>query len=233
MLGRFRFTPGIRRSDPGTGYTLARGDRRGYVAVDYRGKVYAIAKYTGIKTREVRDRLGDEKELASIEQAKSAISARMTGMLRRNIQEIETCHRLQSASFAFRKNQIVQRQRDERVQLEKNLAARWEKETLERTQRLSTGFKGIWDRLTGQYAETRRQNEFEALKAVQRDRMEKDTDFPASGRKAVPSSPAGAGQAGKHEAGRSLASGYCLLHEDGWERAAGAKISFSGNRFRA
>jgi hypothetical protein len=157
------------------GYTLARGDRRGYVAVDYRGEVYAIAKYTGIKTREVRDRLGDEKELASIEQAKSAISARMTGMLRRNIQEIETRHRLQSASFAFRKNQIVQRQRDERVQLEKNLAARWEKETLKRTQRLSTGFKGIWDRLTGQYAETRRQNEFEALKAVQRDRMEKDT----------------------------------------------------------
>ena len=56
------------------GYTLARGDRRGYVAVDYRGEVYAIAKYTGIKTREVSVRLGDEKELPSIEQAKSAIS---------------------------------------------------------------------------------------------------------------------------------------------------------------
>ena len=31
------------------GYTLARGDRCGYVAVDYQGEVYAIAKYTDIK----------------------------------------------------------------------------------------------------------------------------------------------------------------------------------------
>lgn len=134
----------------------------------------AIAKYTGIKTREVRDRLGDERELPSIEQAKSAISARMTGMLRRNIQEIETRHRLQSASFAFRKNQIVQCQREERIRFKKDQAMRWEKETLERTQRLSTGFKGIWDRLTGRYTEIRRQNEFEALEGMQRDRAEKD-----------------------------------------------------------
>jgi hypothetical protein len=51
---------------------------------------------------------------------------------------------------------------------------RWEKETHERTRRLSTGFKGIWDRLTGRYAEIRRQNEFEALKGMQRHRTEKD-----------------------------------------------------------
>jgi hypothetical protein len=75
----------------------------------------------------VRIRLGDEKELPSIEQAKSAISARMTGMLKRNIQEIETRHRLQSASFAFRKNQTVQRQRKARIRLEKDQALRWER----------------------------------------------------------------------------------------------------------
>ena len=37
------------------GFTLARGDRRGYVAVDYKGEVYAIARYAGIKTKEVRE----------------------------------------------------------------------------------------------------------------------------------------------------------------------------------
>jgi hypothetical protein len=142
--------------------------------VDYRGEIYAIAKYANVKTREVRDRLGDEKELPSIEQAKNAISVRMTGMLKRKIQEIETSHRLQSASFAFRRSQIVQKQRDERAQFEKDHAMRWEKETIERTQRVSTGFKGIWDRLTGRYGEIRQQNEFETLKAMQRDRAEKD-----------------------------------------------------------
>jgi hypothetical protein len=45
---------------------------------------------------------------------------------------------------------------------------------LERNQRMLTGFRGIWDRLTSRYGEIRRQNEFEALKAMQRDRAEKD-----------------------------------------------------------
>jgi hypothetical protein len=42
------------------GYTLACGDskRRGHVAVDWRGEVYAIARYTGQRTKDVRARLG-------------------------------------------------------------------------------------------------------------------------------------------------------------------------------
>ena len=30
------------------GFVLARGDRRGYVALDYQGEIYAIAKYAGV-----------------------------------------------------------------------------------------------------------------------------------------------------------------------------------------
>ncbi|TEA79180.1 relaxase/mobilization nuclease domain-containing protein [Allopusillimonas ginsengisoli] len=33
------------------GYTLAQGDRRAFVAVDFKGQIYAIAKWTGIKTK--------------------------------------------------------------------------------------------------------------------------------------------------------------------------------------
>jgi hypothetical protein len=36
------------------GYYLAQGDRRGFVAVDWQGEVYAIAKWAGVKTRDVR-----------------------------------------------------------------------------------------------------------------------------------------------------------------------------------
>lgn len=39
------------------GLVLARGDRRGFVAVDYQGEVYAIAKYTGTRTKAVREKL--------------------------------------------------------------------------------------------------------------------------------------------------------------------------------
>ena len=51
------------------GYILARGDRRGFVAVDHRGEVHAVARYAGIKTREVRDRLGELDGLPNVQQA--------------------------------------------------------------------------------------------------------------------------------------------------------------------
>ena len=109
---------------------------------------------------------------------------------------------------------------------------RWEKETLERTQRLSTGFKGIWDRLTGRYAEIRRQNGNPEGHAARPD-GKGCADFPASGRKTVPPSPADIGQAGTHETGRKSAPGCCRVQEDGWKRAARSKVTFPGNRFGA
>lgn len=51
------------------GYILARGNRRGLVAVDGLGEVYAVARYVGIRTREVRDRLGKLEGLPNVEQA--------------------------------------------------------------------------------------------------------------------------------------------------------------------
>jgi hypothetical protein len=43
------------------------------------------------------------------------------------------------------------------------------------TARLSKGFRGIWDRLTGRHANVKHQNEREALIALGRDREEKDS----------------------------------------------------------
>ena len=157
------------------GYTLARGDRRGHVAVDYRGEIYAIAKYVGIKTKAVRDRLGDEKELPSIEQAKTAIAARMTAALTSRARELQEGLRKQAASLAQRKTVFVQRQRHERAELEAAHEKRWAKENQLRAARLAKGFRGIWERLSGKHGEIRRQNELETLKAFQRDRAEKDS----------------------------------------------------------
>lgn len=156
------------------GYTLARGDRRGYVAVDYRGEVYAIAKCAGIKTKDVRGRLGDENELPSVDQTKAAIAARMTDMLKRHVADIEAKHKTQSAALAFRKTQTVQKQREERSKLERAHEKRCAEESIERAQRFRTGFRGLWDRITGKYAKVRRQNELETIQSQQRDRAEKE-----------------------------------------------------------
>lgn len=49
------------------GYFLARGTKGRFVAVDMEGEVYPIPKQLGIKTKEVRARLGDGDDLPSVE----------------------------------------------------------------------------------------------------------------------------------------------------------------------
>lgn len=156
------------------GFTLARGDRRGHVAVDYRGEIYAISKYVGVKTKDVQNRLGDAKELPSVPEAKAQIAERMSAMLRGHIKEAELRLQKQSAAFALRKVEIIERQREERLHLKQRHEERHVKETQERSLRFRKGFRGLWDRVNGSHTRIRKQNELETLQSWQRDRAEKE-----------------------------------------------------------
>jgi ATP-dependent exoDNAse (exonuclease V) alpha subunit len=50
------------------GYVLAKGDRRDFVLVDRHGEVYSLPRFAGVKTKEVRARLGDGADLPTIAQ---------------------------------------------------------------------------------------------------------------------------------------------------------------------
>ncbi|WP_305968476.1 MULTISPECIES: relaxase/mobilization nuclease domain-containing protein [unclassified Mameliella] len=156
------------------GFWLARGDRRGFVAIDYRGEIYAVAKWTGARAKEVKARLGDPAALSSVDQVKARIAERMTGTLSKFIKEIEGETRKRSATLEFRRGEMAGRHREERQQLETALAKRWTAETNARAARLPKGMKGIWHRITGRYAEIRKQNEHDTWTAQLRDRAEKD-----------------------------------------------------------
>ncbi len=69
------------------GYILARGNRRGYVAVDYYGEVYSLSRWTGLKTKQLKDRLEKPEALQSIDDAKSNIARRMTKKLWEHIKK--------------------------------------------------------------------------------------------------------------------------------------------------
>ncbi|MWD26879.1 relaxase/mobilization nuclease domain-containing protein [Aquicoccus sp. SCR17] len=156
------------------GFWLARGDRRGFVAVDYRGEIYALAKWTGARAKDVKARLGDPAELASVDQVKARIAERMTGTLTKFVTEIEAEARKRSATLEFRRGEMAGRHRDERRQLDAAQAKRRTAETNARAARLPKGMKGIWHRITGRYAEIRKRNEQEAWTAHLHDRAEKD-----------------------------------------------------------
>ncbi len=155
------------------GYYLARGDRRGHVAVDYRGEVYSIAKWTGARTKNVKAKLGDPDRLPSVDDVKAMISEKVEDQLQRFASEAKSAFEAARLGFAEKRRNLVANQRVKRKALSDRQAARTETETVVRATRFRKGFKGLWDRVTGCHAEIRRRNEAEAAQAKVRDEAEK------------------------------------------------------------
>lgn len=156
------------------GYRLARGDRRGFVAVDTQSEVFALPKWIGVKTKAVRDRLGPESKLPSVDEARSAIARDMIGKMDEFQAELKHRDELRKAEVAQQRRAMIERQRSERKQAFDAIKARAQREALERQSRFRKGLGGVWDLLRGENARIKAQNEREALAAVQRDREAKD-----------------------------------------------------------
>lgn len=154
------------------GLYLARGDRRGFVAVDIRGEVYAVAKWTGRKAKEVEARLGDPAELPSVEETKGQIAELLQGTLGRHLTEAEAEHQVRVQPLIDRRIAMRREQRAERQALKAAQSSRSVDEARERAQRFRRGIGGVWDRLTGRSARITRENETAAVVAVARDRAE-------------------------------------------------------------
>ncbi|WP_170760715.1 relaxase/mobilization nuclease domain-containing protein [Ruegeria lacuscaerulensis] len=156
------------------GFWLAQGDRKAFVAIDYRGEIYSLSKWSSVRVKDVKARLGDPKDLPSVEQIKTRIGERMTGALSRFVKDMEADARRRSASLEFRRSEMAGRHREERKALKAALEKRWIAETKARAARLPRGMKGIWHRITGRYSEIKRRNERESWDAHRRDQAETD-----------------------------------------------------------
>ncbi len=156
------------------GFWLARGDRRGFVAIDYRGEVYSLSRYAGVKPKDLEARLGDPKHLRPVDEVKADIARSITPKLESFIKDAERDAQHRLGQVAFRKTEMAGRHQGERKTLWAAHEKRWQAETKERAQRLPKGFSGIWHRLTGRYGTLKEQNDREALEGWRRDRAEKD-----------------------------------------------------------
>lgn len=72
--------------------------------------------------------------------------------------------------LAEKKKELRACHAEERQRMAKGQRERWQRETKERANRLRTGVRGLWDRLTGDHAKIVKKNEFEAYHALRRDR---------------------------------------------------------------
>jgi hypothetical protein len=80
---------------------------------------------------------------------------------------------VKSASYDFRKAQLVQRHQAEREQLAQMHERRWLNETRVRSERVGRGFNALWQMITGQYHRIKKRNEQETVEAARRDKYEK------------------------------------------------------------
>jgi hypothetical protein len=156
------------------GLILAQGDRRGFVAIDRQGEVYALARWSGIKTRDVKARLGDAKDLPTVEEAQAQNTREMTPALVRLQNELNAKREAAREAAERQRLTLVKRQKAERHALEAKHEARMLSETKERQSRFRSGIAGIWDRLRGEHGKTRDRNALEAYDSLLRDRQEKD-----------------------------------------------------------
>jgi hypothetical protein len=156
------------------GYFLARGDRRGFVALDIHGEVFAVARWTGVKTRDVREKLGDPDHLPGVDEVKATTLQRMTSQLKGFLAEHRDNQRNELQPLLDEARQTTRHHRRERTRMEIGQKQRWEKEAAQRAAKFRSGFGGAMDLLTGRAFAIRKENESEAWQAHLRDQAQRE-----------------------------------------------------------
>ncbi|UTW60237.1 hypothetical protein KFE96_07965 [Kordiimonas sp. SCSIO 12603] len=157
------------------GFMLAKGDRRGFVAVDYQGEVYSLARYAGVKTKEVRERLGEPDKLPSVDEAKAKFRENITPNLKNLIKQQKQNHHaeksiLQEKIFTLAKQQKLTRQSlAKRQKLERqNLQQR-------NAKKVKKGLLGVWDFLSGKTVQRKKEAQLKAWEQAKAHQQQKDT----------------------------------------------------------
>jgi len=154
------------------GYYLAKGDRRGFVAVDWRGETYAVSRWVGIKTKEVKAKLGEFENLPSVENTKKHIAEKFTNKLRQFTDDEFVTHEKAEQIINARRQALTENHQHQRAQLKQSHATRWIQEAKTRSALLPTGLKALWFRVTGKYRQIKKLNEAETLQCKSRDQSE-------------------------------------------------------------
>lgn len=156
------------------GYKLARGDRRGFVAVEYTGEIYSLTRWIGLKAKQVKERLGDPEQYPSVAQAKSDFREQLTPRLKDLATAQKTKQTKQMKPLVDQKRQMAKQHKTERQKLRATQCEQRQEAQKIRQDRFNTGLRGLWDRVTGRHAAIARLNRMESWQTLRRDQRERD-----------------------------------------------------------
>jgi hypothetical protein len=156
------------------GYFLAKGDRRGFVALNIEGEVFSVARMVGIKTKEVKAKLGSPEQFDGVYETRERIQSKVSDKLHGFIDDVDRKHQQDFEPLNQQRQAMVTTHRDERSKLKHGQQEREQREAKERSLRLNKGLRGLWDKVTGQSSKVKTQNEREAWDAAKRDQQQRD-----------------------------------------------------------
>ncbi|MCP4934703.1 MAG: relaxase/mobilization nuclease domain-containing protein [bacterium] len=156
------------------GFYLAWGDRRGFVAVDWRGEVFSLSRWTSFKRKELQNKLGDPKDLPSVDDIKSNIGQKLAQRIKDFVDILNRKHEQTFAPIYAQKQAMTNRHTQMRDRLNQDHEQRRFVEAQERQARFTRGLTGLWHRISGKHREIRQQNEMEALQSFREMQAEKD-----------------------------------------------------------
>ena len=159
---------------------LARGDRRGLVAVDAGGEIYSLSRWCGVKTKELTARLGKPETLPDVTAAQKRLQAHEAARAKEQTQS-----RASEKPKSARQNEALKRLTDNRARMiERHRQARRDlvamqrqrhiEETAVRQARFARGLSGLWQWVSGARSRIAAQNEAEAIAARHRTRAERE-----------------------------------------------------------
>lgn len=155
------------------GFVLARGDRRGAVAVDYKGEAYSISRYVGIKAKQMRDRLGDPSTLPDMATARNEAAQDVQKRLEELRLEEARKKEAEDVRHQSQQERLRARQAQEREKLRLTQATRERAAQAARDAKIRKGWRGLIDRITGQRKKALEVNSREREAARQRDDLER------------------------------------------------------------
>lgn len=158
------------------GLTLARGNRRGFVAVDKQGEIYSLSRWLGEKTKELYARLGDIDNLPSIDDVSLMLGKRFADTANAQFDarraKADAHFQKQVEAIETKRRILVNEQRKARRVLENTQEKRQIEAVRSRAALLSTGVKALWARLSGKYEILRADHEQAAHADKARDQSE-------------------------------------------------------------
>ena len=131
------------------GLHLAKGDKRGFVVMNDQYKVYSLSRHGGVKTKDIKAKLGKPDHLRSVAQTEHDLRKTYRHDLQQKVRDLKAKHIVEQQPLKIEKRRLVEIQRAERRELQDQQRIKRNLSMKTITDKYRKGIRGIFDKING------------------------------------------------------------------------------------